>query len=195
MSGVAFRDLESSRLSLRRLGHADLSAFLAYRNDPEVAQYQSWESVSEQEAEALFLEQATLQPGLPGQWFQFAIELKETARLIGDCALKVSERDARQAEIGFTLSTDHQGQGFALEAVSCMLDFAFIRLGLHRVVAVTDCRNAQAVRLLERLGLRREGHFLQNVWFKGAWGDEYLYAVLKQEWLESRTGRRRRHGS
>ena len=41
------------------------------------------------------------------------------------------------------------------------------------------------VRLLQRLGLRREGHFLQNVWFKGKWGDEFLYAVLHGEWMSS----------
>jgi RimJ/RimL family protein N-acetyltransferase len=184
MSSVAFRYPESSRVGLRRFIHADLAAFLAYRNDLEVARYQSWDSMGESEAEAFLLAQEALQPGLPGQWFQFAIELKETGRLIGDCALKVDEQDTRQGEIGFTLSRDHQGQGFALEAVSCMLDFAFINLGLHRVTAITDCRNLQAVGLLQQLGLRREGHFLQNVWFKGAWGDEYLYAVLSQEWLQ-----------
>jgi RimJ/RimL family protein N-acetyltransferase len=53
---------------------------------------------------------------------------------------------------------------------------------LHRVIAITDCENAASVALLERLGLRREGHFLQNVWFKGTWGDEYLYAILHEEW-------------
>jgi len=51
------------------------------------------------------------------------------------------------------------------------------------VIAVTDCENTASVTLLERLGLRREGHFIQNVWFKGKWADEYLYAILQDEWL------------
>jgi RimJ/RimL family protein N-acetyltransferase len=50
------------------------------------------------------------------------------------------------------------------------------------VIAITDVENAPSVALLERLGLRREGHFRQNVWFKGKWGDEYLYAMLQEEW-------------
>jgi len=51
------------------------------------------------------------------------------------------------------------------------------------IIAITDCENTASVALLERLEIRREGHFLQNVWFKGKWGDEYLYAILKEEWL------------
>ena len=68
-----------------------------------------------------------------------------------------------------------------------MLDYAFGTLGLHRIIAVADCRNAPSVALLEQLGMRREGHFLENVWFKGRWSDEYLYAVLRHEWLRKRT--------
>jgi len=184
MSKAIFSHLESPRIVLRHFRDADLPSFLAYRNDPEIAKYQSWESLNEQEAHAFVQEQKTLQPGVPGAWFQLAIELKETGRLVGDCGLKVHQQDTQQAEIGFTLSRDYQSKGLASETVSCLLDYAFIQLGLHRIIAVTDCQNAPCVALLERLGLRREGHFLQNVWFKGMWGDEYLYAILKDEWLQ-----------
>ena len=123
---------------------------------------------------------------MPGEWFQFAIELKDTGVLIGDCGLKVNKEEPRQAEFGITLSPPYQGVGVASEAVACMLDYAFKILGLHRVIAITDCLNKSSVVLMERLGMRREGHFIQNVWFKGAWGDEYLYAILQQEWLEKK---------
>ena len=189
MSKAIFSHLESPRIVLRHFREADLPSFLAYRNDPEIARYQSWESLNEQEAHAFVQEQKSLQPGVPGAWFQLAIELKETGRLVGDCGLKIHQQDTQQAEIGFTLSRDYQGKGLASETVSCLLDYAFIHLGLHRIIAVTDCRNAPCVALLERLGLRREGHFLRNVWFKGMWGDEYLYAILRDEWLQKRENR------
>ena len=182
MSGQEFTRLETERLILRRFVDSDLAPFLAYRNDPEVARYQAWESCTEREATAMMEEMNSLQPGIPGEWFQFAIELKETAALIGDCALKVEE-DGRQAEIGFTLSCEHQGKGYASEAVSCLLDYAFGDLGLHRVVAITDRENKPSIALLERLGMRRERHFFQNTWFKGRWASEYLYAMLVDEWL------------
>lgn len=178
--------LETPRLWLRRFQTGDEAPFLAYRNDPEIARYQSWESFSPEEATEFIAEQQSLQLGEPGKWFQFAIELKETASLIGDCAFKVNEDDSRQAEIGFTLARAFQGKGYAAEAVERVLLYGFAELSLHRIIAITDCENISSVALLERLGMRREAHFIQNIWFKGKWGDEYLYALLRDEWSDQR---------
>lgn len=178
----SFTSLETERLLLRRLSDADLPDFHAYLNDPEVARYQLWESYTERQARDLIEGQKALSPGEPGRWFNFALELKATGALAGHVALKVSE-DARQAEIGFTLARRYQRRGLAAEAAARVLDYAFGELGLHRVSAITDCENAASVALLGRLGMRREGHFVENVWFKGAWGSEYAYALLREEWL------------
>ena len=186
MDNSRFTSLESPRLVLRHFGESDLEPFLAYRNNPEVARYQDWDSIGRQEASEFIQGQRLSQPGNPGEGFQFAIELRETGKLIGDCYLMVKEEDALQAEIGVTLSLQHQGRGLASEAVTCVLDYVFVELRLHRVVAITDCENDASVALLERLGMRREGHFIRNIWFKGKWGDEYLYAILKDEWLSMR---------
>ena len=186
MSEAGFTRIESERLVLRRFQDSDLVPFVAYRNDPEVARYQSWDSFDEQEARAFIREMGLVQPGMPGEWFQFAIESKEGRILIGDCALQVDGQEPYRAEIGFTLAREHQGRGFASEAVSRLLDYAFEELNLHRIVAIADCRNEPSWTLLERVGLRREGHFLKSVWFKGEWSDEYLYAVLRDEWLGKR---------
>jgi RimJ/RimL family protein N-acetyltransferase len=182
-----FTRIESERLILRRFEDPDLAPFMAYRNDPEVARYQSWDSCNEGEARAFIREMRSAQPGVPGEWFQFAVASRETGAIIGDCALQVDEHETYRAEIGFTLARKHQGQGFASEAVSSLLDYAFDALGIHRIIAIADCRNTPSWALLERIGMRREGHFLENVWFKVAWSDEYLYAVLKDEWLRIRT--------
>jgi RimJ/RimL family protein N-acetyltransferase len=186
MSEAEFTQIESERLTIRRFKDPDLSPFMAYRNDHEVARYQSWDSLDEREARAFIRGMESARAGVPGEWFQFAIESKETRDLIGDCGLRVDEHEPYRAEIGFTLAREYQGRGFASEAVSRLLDYAFDALGLHRVVAIADCRNAPSWALLERVGMRREGHFLENVWFKGGWADEYLYAVLKDEWLQKR---------
>jgi RimJ/RimL family protein N-acetyltransferase len=182
-----FHTLETARLRLRRFIDADMSAFLAYRNDPEVARYQSWESTTESEARAFITDQIDLQPGTPGSWFQFAIALKTTDALIGDCGLHLRGDDPRQGEIGYTLARAHQGQGYATEAIRAVLAYAFEILSLHRVTATADCRNTPSFRLLERVGMRREGHFLQHAWYKGEWCDEYLYAMLRREWRGERS--------
>jgi RimJ/RimL family protein N-acetyltransferase len=186
MSEAPFTRIESERLRIRRFKDSDLAPFMAYRNDREVAKYQDWDSCEEQEARVFIREAGAARAGVPGEWFGFAIESKQTGDLIGDCALRVDKDEPYRAEIGFTLAREHQGRGFALEAVSRLLDYAFDALGLHRIVAIADCRNAPSVALLERVGMRREGHFLENVWFKGGWADEYLYAVFKDEWLRKR---------
>lgn len=186
MDTKPFSRIETARLILRRPAEEDLAPFMAYLNDPLVARYQSWESYTEEQARAVIERQKGVEPGTPGQWFTFAAELKETGVMIGHVALSVKADDPRQAEIGFTFARGQQGQGLAREAAEAVLDYAFGVLGLHRVSAVADCENARSVALLERLGMRREGHFVENVWFKGAWGSEYLYAVLRREWPAAR---------
>jgi RimJ/RimL family protein N-acetyltransferase len=184
MNKTAFTSFESERLLLRRFTEADLPPFLAYLNDPLVARYQSWESYTGQQAQEVIDEQQNLDPGVPGKWFTFAAESKEDGLLIGHVALKML--DHQQAEIGFTFSRAYHGKGLAFEAAARVLDYVFNELTLHRVIAITDCENERSAALLSRLGMRREGHFIQNIWFKGKWGDEYLYALLREEWLRER---------
>jgi aminoglycoside 6'-N-acetyltransferase len=183
---VTFTQIQTARLLVRRFQEGDLTTFVEYRNDPEVARYQGWDSIPEARAAAMLQEQMAIEPGVPGQWFQFAIEHKDTHQLVGDCGLSVLVQDARQAQLGITLAHAHQGQGLATEAVNAVLDYAFINLDLHRVIATVDVENLRSAALMERVGLRREGHFIKNAWFKGHWSDEYLYAVLQAEWLPRR---------
>jgi RimJ/RimL family protein N-acetyltransferase len=186
MADIDFARLLSPRLILRRFRGSDLVPFCGYRSDPRVARYQDWESWSEEDGRQFLERQMTLHPDVPGTWFQLAIELAEKSALIGDCGLHTLADRPGQAEIGFTLAREHQGNGYATEAVDCLLDYAFGTLGKHRVIAVTDTRNAPAARVLERVGMRREGHFVENIWFKGGWGDEYQYAILEREWRARR---------
>jgi RimJ/RimL family protein N-acetyltransferase len=186
---MSLYSISAERVVLRRFAEADLPTFLAYRNDPEVARYQSWRGMSEAEGRTFIREMREAQPGVRGEWFQFAIALKPTDALIGDCALQIKAEDGRQGEIGFTLGRTHQGQGLAAEAVTALLGYAFGDLHLHRIIAQVDVRNSRSIALLERLGLRREGHFLQSFWLKGGWIDEYLYALLSSEWVAQERGK------
>lgn len=151
--------METDRPLLRRLQRSDLEPLLSYRNDPEVTRYQSWERYGEEEARGLILGRE--EPFAPGRWFQLAVEDKRTGTLLGDLGIRV-EGDGRQAEVGYTFAREHWGKGYASEAVACLLDHAFRNPGLHRVYAVTDKENRASFVLLERLGLRREGAFVQN---------------------------------
>jgi RimJ/RimL family protein N-acetyltransferase len=186
VSTLTFTNLDTPRLILRRFRATDLASFMAYRNDREVARYQSWESISRAEAVTFIAHQSRHRPGIPGKWFQFAAEVKAGGALAGDCALLVIRTTPRIGEIGYTFSRAYQHSGLATEAARAVLDFAFDSLGLNRVLATTDCRNAPSVALMERLGMKREGHFIHNAWFKGEWCDEYQYAMLREQWSRLR---------
>jgi RimJ/RimL family protein N-acetyltransferase len=173
---------ETPRLRGRSFVASDVDAFVAYRADPEVARYQSWSDYTRDRGEAFVASMQDAVPGVPGEWFQFALENRADGTLVGDIALKVDADEPREAEIGFTLAPAQQGRGYATEALTAALDHAFGAYGLHRVVAITDELNAPAAALLERVGMRREAHFVENVFFKGAWGSEYLFAILEREW-------------
>ena len=178
--------LSSSRLVLRRLRMEDASAIVAYRSLPEVARFQSWNSFGPADAERLVADQAGVVPDTPGAWLQLALVLSESQVVIGDCGIHFPAGDRRQVEMGITLAPDHQGRGLAAEGLGCALDYVFGQLSKHRASAVTDAENGAAARLFLRLGFRLEAHHLENVWFKGGWGSELLFAMLRREWEERR---------
>lgn len=176
--------VETARLRARPMVQRDLKTFVAYRSDPEVARFQSWSDYSLEEGRALLASMEGLSLGSPGEWYQLALEEHAGGGLVGDLAAKVNRSEPREMEVGFTLAPAHQGKGYGTEALRGLLNVAFCTLGLHRVVAVTDALNAPAAALLERVGMRREAHFHENVFFKGAWGSEFLFAILDHEWRE-----------
>jgi len=174
---------KTPRLLLRPFQEADLESFAAYRSDPGVALYQSWSSpFTLDQARAFLKEMEIVQVGAPGMWYQLAVERQCQSGLIGDCAFQILADDERQAQIGFTFAPAYQKQGYATEAAKGLLDYMFGKLHLHRVAATCDVENEASVRLLERLGMRREAELIENIWFKGAWGSEYVYALLYKEW-------------
>ena len=95
---------------MRPFRDSDLPSFLGYRSDPEVARYQSWDvPYGVDQAAAVIAEMKAKTPGVPGEWYQIAIELKPTGEHIGDCAFHIPREDPGQAEIGFTLSRASSG--------------------------------------------------------------------------------------
>jgi RimJ/RimL family protein N-acetyltransferase len=175
--------LRIERLELRPHRMADLDDLFAFHSRPEVVRYTPW-PVRDREETRVALEKKLTQGELtePGQWLVLAIELRSTGTVIGEVLLKWASAEDRQGEIGFALHTDYQGKGLAAEAAREMLRVGFEELGLHRIVAVLDDRNGASARLLERLGMRREAHHLDALVFKGEWANEYVYALLEDEW-------------
>jgi RimJ/RimL family protein N-acetyltransferase len=183
-------ELRSLRLCLRRVRPEDAPSMAGYRSLPEVARFQSWESFGPDDAARMIAGQAEVMPDTPGTWLQLALVLQASGQVIGDCGIHFRRDEARQVELGITLAPAHQGRGLAKEALDTVLGYVFDSLGKHRASAVTDAENQSAAGLFRSLGFRQEARFVEHVWFKGAWGSEYLFALLNREWRARRTGRR-----
>jgi RimJ/RimL family protein N-acetyltransferase len=163
----------------------DAATFQAYRDDPEVAKYQYWASCTSDEANEFVQAQAIQAANVPGEWLQIAVESKESGAHIGDIAFQAWPSAPDTVFFGASFSKKAQGKGFAAEALSQLFFYLFERLEKRRIVGVSDCRNVPSIRLLEKLGFRREGHFIENLYFKSEWVSEYQYALLKSEWPHS----------
>jgi RimJ/RimL family protein N-acetyltransferase len=173
--------LRTERLLLRPYRPGDTDAVYAYHRLPETARYLQNEPMSPAEAKALVTRRigASTLAGA-GHVLNLVVELARTRALVGDCVL--FWRSQGQAEVGYVLSPAHYGHGYATEAVGGLLRLAFEDLGLHRVAARCDARNTASARVMERAGLRREAHLVQNEFVKGEWTDELIYGILRSEW-------------
>jgi RimJ/RimL family protein N-acetyltransferase len=130
----------------------------------------------------LIADQQTVQLASADSWLQLMIVLTQSGAIIGDCGIHFLSKPANQVELGITLDPSYQNRRFASEVVGAVLNYVFDTLEMHRVSATTDVENMAAQKLFQRLGFRREAHFVENLWFKGRWGSEYVFAMLQREW-------------
>ncbi|MFA7361322.1 MAG: GNAT family protein [Candidatus Kapaibacterium sp.] len=177
-------NLVTPRLQIRNLKVTDLYDFLCYRSNPDITRYQGFDVMTLEQAEEFIIAQTDKRFGKPGEWVQYGIEKKETGKIIGDCAIKLELNDSRIAEIGITISHLEQRKGYAKEALLGILTFLFDGKGIHRVEEIVDVENTASIALLASTGFNKEGHFIENIFFKGKWGSEFQYAMLKREWDE-----------
>lgn len=177
--------LTSARLRIEPLEAGDIAAFVAYRQDPDVARFQSWDvTYSEQDGARLVAGRPEADLPEKGRWLQLAVRDAETGVLLGDVAVHTLAEQPHTYEIGVTLARASQGKGIATEAVRVVMGHLFHAAAAHRVVAYCDARNTAVARVLERVGMRHESRAVDGDWFKGEWATLDGYAVLAREFLD-----------
>jgi [ribosomal protein S5]-alanine N-acetyltransferase len=173
--------IETPRLVLRDLEAGDEPAVHAYASDAETVRLLDWgPNTTEDTAGFLSLAQAARE-AVPRTAYQLAIVLRATQRLIGGFRIEIRNAASGSGNIGYVLTRDAWGQGFATEAGRAILSFGFQTLALHRIWATCDVENRASARVLEKIGMQREGHLRENVRRRGEWRDSYLYAILRSE--------------
>ena len=175
--------LQTERLVLRPFEESDFDAVYAMRSNAEVARYLYWEPESE-EAVRQALAKKVANVALRGEGDVLALAAVERAsgQLVADVILHWVSQEHALGEIGYIVHPDHSGRGFATEAAAPLLPIAFDELALHRVIGRTEVRNRGSARVLEKLGMRREAHLVENEFVKGEWQSELVYAILDREW-------------
>ena len=173
--------IETERLLLRPLGQEDLEEMYSIQSREDVARYLYWEPRTRDEvADFIATSSSTLEN--EGEKLRLAVVRRDTGAVIGEVVLIWQSEQHMTGEVGFTFHPDHHGRGFAGEAARELLRLGFEGLGLHRIIGRCDDRNAASAKVMERLGMRREAHFLANEFIKGEWQGEFDYAMLRSEW-------------
>jgi RimJ/RimL family protein N-acetyltransferase len=173
--------LSTPRLIVRRLTPEDLADVLEIQSDPEMFQYEERGPLDEAEGKRWL--EAALKKKLSdneGKLF-LGITEQNSGKLIGITGLGYRDRDRRQADLWIQVNRSYQGQGFGSEAVVALLIFCLRNIGLHRVTAGCDCRNVASVRLLTKVGMRKEAEYRKDRFVDGEWVSSYRFAMLEED--------------
>ena len=171
----------TDRLYIRPLSAEDKKSVFKYRSDSETNKYQGWIPKKIEDVE-VFFGKVSNEINVPETWFQFVILEQETEILIGDIGIHFMDSENKQVEIGCTLNKDYQGKGYATESLKTIIDYLIHTLHKHRVIASIDPRNSDSIRLVKRLGFRKEAHFVESLFLNGKWQDDLVFALLAREW-------------
>jgi len=174
--------LETERLLLREFRLEDEGGIYEYASDPEVVRFASWGPSDISTVRANLRRRLKEQESWPRDSIEVAVELRSISCLIGILRMSIVDHANRTADFGYVFNRRYWKNGYATEGTRVLLNLAFSKLNLHRVWATCDVRNHASRRVMEKLGMRREGFFRKDVMQKGEWRDSYLYAVLAEEW-------------
>ncbi len=173
--------IETKRTILRPIEAGDNKMVFTYRSDSETNKYQGWIPKNLSDVDE-FIFKNPKEFNKPETWFQLVIIEKETDEIIGDIGIHFIDCNNYQCEIGCTLMKNVHGKGFALETLKAVIGYLFGTLNKHRIVTSIDPSNISSIKLVERLGFRKEAHFKKSLLINGKLVDDIVYAILKSDW-------------
>ena len=174
--------LATERLTLREFLESDGERVYAIESDPESVVYQSFGPRTHEEGWDYARRHSRDQHRADRDTWDLVVTLRGTEEMIGRCGLGLTRDEPGEALLWFQLDRAVWGRGYATEAARALVDAGFSELGMHRIWADCDPRNAGSIGVLEKVGFRREGHLVENAWIKGEWVDSLIYALLRREW-------------
>ena len=180
-----FPQLETDRLILREMTLGDVEFYFRHSNNEKVVEGSCFPGPKTLEAAKEELELYCIRPFKDDKGIRWGIVRKGNEELIGTCGYYYWNKTSRRADIGYDLDPAHWGEGIMTEALSAALRYGFEEMGLNRVQAVIDSENVKSIKLVERLGFKKEGVLRQNSYFRGRFRDEVCFSILKEERMKS----------
>ena len=175
--------LETERLTYRSYRSGDRDWLVGIRGRDDLMQHVPFGGQSPEEMEAVLAKRMEMTAiDAPGDALMCLMEERVTGALVGEVMLRYPADMPETGEIGFILHSDFHGKGYAFEGAMLMMRLGFETAGFHRMIAITDGKNTSCRRLLKRLGMREEAYFREASYFKGAWHDNVVAAMLAEEW-------------
>ncbi|MEH7344714.1 GNAT family N-acetyltransferase [Bacillus sp. JJ1532] len=167
--------IQTERLIIRKFIFDDWQAVYKYTSDPIVMKYIPEGVFSEEDAKEFVIKNSV------DQAVKFPVLLKNENILIGHIAFEKFFGE-HTYEIGWVFKQEFQNRGYASEAAEALLKFGFEDMKLHRIIATCQPENTPSYRVMEKIGMRREGFFKKCIPQGNDWWDEFYYAILKEEW-------------
>ncbi|SCL16890.1 GNAT family N-acetyltransferase [Micromonospora inyonensis] len=166
-------------INLREMRSDDAADALAIVGDDRVTRWLSFDS-RDQAATVAMIEGTITRAQLEPRTEYYLAVADSTDRMIGFARLGLTGHQA--AKLGYAISADHWGHGYASDAARTIVSYGFRELKLHRITAAIGPDNAASIAVAERLGMQYEGRLRDHVFTNGAWRDSLLYSILAPEW-------------
>ncbi|MFT7581488.1 MAG: RimJ/RimL family protein N-acetyltransferase [Myxococcota bacterium] len=176
--------LTTPRLIVRRAVEADRATLMAHEQNPAIMA-EIRDPVPEDILAKRIGQSFAHWDATANAWVVFSIEHAANAQMIGVVAFRVVDYRAAQIEFGYRLHPDWQGQGLAYEATAAMVDHLVTFAAPHKLVAYCTVENGPSYRLMERLGMQREGVFREHCRLGGQWRDDCAYGLLTRNWVKA----------
>ena len=174
-------ELHTKRLILREFRDDDYDALRECESSPAVQRFER-PIGGEEETRAHLQQSIAWAQQMPRTHYRMALTIRPDDRVRGRLALWLNNSDIAEWEIGWTVHERYWGHGYAGEAATRMLEFAFTTLQAHRVVAFCNAENAASRRVMEKIGMHQDGLLRETRRLNGVWYDEYVYGILERDW-------------
>lgn len=179
-----YMNLTTKRLIIREMQFTDLETIHRYASDLEHVKFMTWGPNTLEETKHFLNDAIEKNQAIPRKSYDLAITRKEDGQMLGGIGIYLNDA-MNEAMIGWIIHKDYWNQGYLTEAAFALLDYGFHTLGLRRMTATCDAENTASWRVMEKLGMRKEAHFVKSRIYRESMGyrDELHYAILKDEFL------------